>query len=714
MDKKREVFKKLLIGPLGIVLLNLLIIFLWFHKGLLFASGEEGLSFYNPTRSLDLFSYIWYNAGTGFFQLVNVTRIPYFVLLSFFYSLGIPNVVLQAFTFFAILTVGTLSVYYLVKNVLKNCFEETFLRKVSFISAIFYFLNPFSTTLIWGRSLTFQILSFALVPALLLFFILGIQRRNWIFIVFAALTSFILSGAYSNPAIVITSWSSIVTYFVYYIYTNRRDSKKFIFAVSYFAIFFLCWCLANFFWLNPLIKHGKEMLDLNVQFRDNIEVLKGVSVNSTLKNLLRLIHREYYDGTYGEFVRGQPFVFLTWLVPLIALFSIKSIKKCQPLLFFVLLFIISIVVTLGSNPPTGWFLEHLFRAIPILQVLRNSYEKFGINLLLAYTPFFAIGAVIISEKVKNKLKKEYYGNLTLITILSLVCGLLVWPLWTGYFAGGKVYNSWVSVPKYYEEANEWFNKQPGDFYILHVPIAPFDSVTFSWKNGFDGIEPSEYLFDKASIARNLYDNRDYYTALVERLGWANAGKYEFSKNNLDFKDTSFLKELAKLNVRYIVLHNDTNYKKRLSVDPKTTANYLEQQKGINKVKVFDKLEVYKVEIDPKINLIYSPETDLKYQRLNETSFVIDVKSDKSINILLLKQFDKNWIAYSNDRVFKEHSKVFSYANAWNIDKVGAFKVYIKYKAQDEVDFGMAISKLSLLTMGITLMLFFIRRKVLSK
>ena len=535
-----------LIGPIGIILLSLIMVIVWFWKGILFAGAEEQLSFYNFTRSLNLFSYPWYGAGTGSPALPALPRIPYFLLFEPLYRLGIPSVFLQAVTFLCLILIGTLSVYYLVKETLGLELKQEWKKWVPFLAAIFYLLNPFSMTQIWGRVLSYQFFTFALVPSFLLFFVLSLQKKNIIFCFIASIFSFLLSTAYISPAMVITSWSSIGLYLVFYIFTNRKNTRNILFGLFSFSLTFLLWILLNFFWIYPLIRHGQEMLSQTLSSLDNIASLKALAPNSHLFNAIRLIHREYYDGTYGSFSNNFFITVLSLILPVLFLFSYSYFRKIKHFLFYSVLFLVSLFITIGANPPTGWLLIWLFKSIPLLQVLRNPYEKFGINLALAYAPFFAIGLLVISERLATifkNLKLRWFFIAVLVFFMQVI---LVWPMWKGNFAGGVKVNFWVKIPDYYTQTNNWLNSQKDNFNILHLPLLPEDGVTYTWEYPYQGIEPSEFLFDKASVARNFSYNKDYYSALIEGFGIAQpiANLPQWSDDNLDFKDKNLLEELG--------------------------------------------------------------------------------------------------------------------------------------------------------------------------
>lgn len=697
---------KKIIGPYGIILIIFFIVFLWFKDGLLFAGGEEKLSFYNYTKSLDIFSHVWYAAGTGFLSLTSPTYFPYFFILEPFYKVGVTNVLLEAATFLILILIGSLSIFYIVKETLASELKTEWKKVVPFLAALFYFFNPFSMTQIWGRVLSYQLFSFALVPSFLLFFILSIQRKNLIFSLIAALISFFLSIAYGSPAVIVTSWATISIYLVFYLYNNKKNIKNIFFALSAFIFLFIIWGFTNFFWIYPIIQHGGEMLSFNLTAYDNIASLKGLAPHSHLLNVIRLIHREYYDGTYGGFSGNFFISLLSWFLPLMFLFSVATFKKVKHFGFYLAFFLISVFITIGANFPTGWLLIWLFEKIPFLQVLRNPYEKFGVNLVLAYAPFFAVGLLVFSEKFALLFKKPKLKNIFLSFFLILTCIVLVWPIWKGNFAGGVRTNFWVKIPAYYKQANNWLNSQAGDFNILHLPLLPEDGITYTWQYPFEGIEPSEFLFDKGSIARNSGFNKEYYSVLLERFGATVDYKKlpNFSTDNLDFKDISLIKESAKLNVRYIVLHHDTNYKFRRTTSPEETKAYLENQQGIKKVKEFGKLDIYQVDIPDNIDLIYSPNLKLNYKKINTSDYLVDIKNAKEgIELYLLQQFHPSWQAFVNGERIENHSKVFSYANKWVINKRGDYQVEIKFAQQDSVNFGTKVAFLSV--EGLVLILF---------
>lgn len=706
-----------LIEPTIIVLLCLAIVISWFQKGLLFAGGEESLMLYDPHKTYTLFNSVWYNTDTGYQSLVNLARLPYFWFLNLALNFGFSNVQLQSFIFFILLAIGSIAVYFLIKETVVADLELKRKELVPLLSAIFYIFNPFSMSQIWGRGLTFQFFSFALMPAFLLFFVLGLRRRKIFFGLLGVLLSFFLSAAYAHPALVLTSWFNIALYFLFYLVRFRKHRENILFAISYFFIIIVFWIIIHSFWIYPTLILGNQLLE-NSMRNDGVEVLQGVSMHIPLHAAIRLVHNGVYyvDRIYGNIYQSFPFLVLSWFIPLISLLAINIFKKCKDNKFYTSLFLISLFIGIGSNFPTGWILIWLFKVFPLLQVLRNPYEKFGINLLIAYIPFFTIGIIVASEKISIFLKTQKIVLPFITLLMFLICVIFIWPMWNGSFAGGYVFNPWVKVPEYYKDTDNWLNSQKGDFKILQIPLIPGDGVKFTWEHNFQGIEPSEYIFSKTSIGKDIFSNRNHYSVLLERFGKTNVGAYIPGRgtDNLDFKDDSLAKELAKLDVKYIVLHHDVDWKFNGSVSPQQTEEYLKKQPGISKDISFGKLDIYKVEFPENINLIFSPQISLTYKRLSNTNYQIDIKEAiQPFSVYFLEQFDDGWEAFINSERIIDHYKVFSFANAWNIDQEGDYTFTIRYQPQEVLEEGLRVTKICLISLFITCIGFFLWSKIIK-
>lgn len=706
----KDILRDLLI----LVFLVSVTLYLWFSKGLIFAGGEEGIPFYDLNKTTAFVSFTWQDISAGFPMQLNLNRIPYFSFLNFFYILGIPGFLIQALHFFIIMVFGVISIYFLLREpVLKELEEKngTLFELVPLIGAIFYLLNPFSMTQVWGRGLYVQFFPFALFPFFLLMFILGLKYKNFIYGILGLLVSFFFAGSFGNPSYIFSMWIILFIYLLFYMF-RHRSIKLVLFSIIYFSFMIVGWIVVHMWWIYPFIKISSNQFALALNNTEvNVGTLTGISKDYQLHSLLRLIHEGYFyrDQKFGASYSSLPFILLSWIIPLAALFSYKTFKKLKVFLFFSIFFLFSLFICLGANKPTGPLFVLIFKTFPTFQAFRNPFEKFGIVLTIAYAPFFAIGSIVVSEWI-SKLFKKVNFKVFLFGILILVCGIFLWPVWTGQFtAGGIKISPWVQVPSYYTDLDRWLIEQKDDGRIIHFPINPGDGLRYSgWEHPYQGIEPGEYIFTRPSIGKNGQPFKLYYNVLLQRFNKFQPLAYgpDPDVTNSEFRSEHLYEELAKLNVRYVILHRDIDPEIGNIGPSEPVAEYLKNQKNITKINTFGKLDVYKVEVAYQVRLIYSPQTMVNYSEVNPTQYLVNIANARTpFDLYFLENFDSNWEVYVDNEKIEQHSTVFSYANKWRIEKAGNFDAVLKYKPQDFVDAGMKMTKAAVLIISLVSFLY---------
>lgn len=707
------------LSPLIILVVCLSLIFVWFNKGLLFAGGEAGIPFYSLSKTAERISYLWIDEEAGYPGVGNLTEVPYYALLKIPLQFGVPSNLIQVFNFFLVMFIGAVSVYFLIKITIEDELRKRAnvwgVEYVSLIGAIFYLLNPFSMSQIFGRSLNIQYLSFALLPLFLLLYIKGLKTRNLIYGFLSVIASFIFSGAYGSFGYIPALWLLVSLYTLFHLWKNR-SKREIIFCIFFFLFVFLGWIMVNLFWIIPVFKLGGQQLagSLNAG-EENLGSLRGVSKHFSLPVLIRLLHTGYfYEDLYGSVYSSFFFVIISWIIPVVSFFSLTFFKKINSFKFYLTLFIISLFVSLGSNFPIGWLFELIFKSIPVFQMYRNPYEKFGLIFLLAYTPFFAIGALVFSEKLALFFKSQKLKYFSAGLIIFLVSGIFVWPMWKGIFAGGYKINTWIKVPGYYKEANNWLNQQGGDFRLLQLPLIPGDGVRYKWDHPYQGIEPSEYLFDRQSIGQNI--NKQYYNILLQRIGIFQPNIFgpDPDLTDSEFRSENIWEELAKLNIRYIILHNDIDITFGGFKSPQETEAYLQKQSKITKVKSIGQLDIYKVQIPENIHLIYSSTAQATYEKINPAFYKVKMSTDMPSDLFFLNLYSPDWQAQVEGEKIEDHYQLFSYANAWKINKIGEFEVILKYKPQEIADSSMQITKNSILIITLIFIIYSIGRRKMKK
>lgn len=488
-----------------LLIVPFLIIFSWFKDGGILGQGEESLPFYDVSVSLKFYSSTWRNISTGYYNSVEISKAALFSILKWLSDLGIQNFLLQAFLDYVLMVTGTISVYFLVKKTIGVKLKDSL---VPVVAALFYLLNPFSVSQIWGRGLYMQYFPFALLPLFLLFYIIAIQKRKILPIVLALIVSFILAPAFQHVAYVVDLWFLIISYSLFYLYYNRAK-KDFILITSFFGILLVGWVLTQGWWLSLYFISTADAYSSNssAYIIENMGTLLGVSRDFSLPTIIRLLQDFYFfrDSKYGETYKSILFQLISWLIPVVTLFSLKYLKQSKGLRLFGFLFLIGLFVSLGANFPSGFLFTWLFIHAPLLQIFRNPYEKFGLIYSLGYSVLFAVGLLFIVNKVRILWGKTV-SRLVFCMVIVLILGVYAWPLWTGRVISGIDQKVGIKVPTYYKDLAKWLkeNKAADNSYrLMMFPISGGEGVAYQWGDRiYNGFTPTNYLLDYPSISSN--------------------------------------------------------------------------------------------------------------------------------------------------------------------------------------------------------------------
>ncbi|MBI5358414.1 hypothetical protein HZB69_02180 [Candidatus Amesbacteria bacterium] len=670
-------------APIIFCIISVIFTAIWFRSGLMYGGGEEGLPYYNPSKYLSIVSNIWYEANGGYPVILHLPRAPYFWFIGFIAQLGFFPAILQAISFFTLIFIGCLSVAYLTREIIT---ENNF---IPLIAGGFYLLNPYSMSQIWSRGIYAQFFAFALIPVFLYCFIRGLKSNRLSYIGIGIILSFILSSAFVVITNVVVLWIPIILYLGYFLIIHRRERNIQIYSIIYTLLLMILWIFTNFWWLWPTYSTASSAYYHFLTGSNNLDSLRGMSqmyfkpiwVIRLFQGFIFFLSNAY-NNTYSHLI----FRILSWLIPITAVCSLYYLKKIREIWYFLLLWIVGFSFSIGTNPPTGAIFTWFFANFSFLQAFRNPYEKAGLLLMLAYTPLFGLGLSTIFK----------YSKIIGTLILIVVCGILVWPMWTG-----RVINAWVKVPAYYKEADNWISSQEGDFKIIQMPLVAGDGVRYDWQHTYQGIEPSEFLFTTSSIGRNVAFNKVYYNILLQRFGIFSPGSFgsdpDTSKSK--FKSIELWEELDKLGVRYIVFHRDYD---QVTIQSKSlnTIENLAKEKNIKFLKSFGKLDIYEVITPNPISRLYSPNTKLETTKISVDLYKVKIiNSTESAVVNLLDLYDPGWELYVDNQKINTHTTAFSYANSWKINKTGNYNAVIKYLPQDSVNSGWKISGIFMMLTG---------------
>lgn len=552
---------------------------IWFQNGTYVAGGDVGLPVVMPQRALDIQSSSWWwTNATGNANPMVYTAVPFYVILSIFDKLGFSPNFLQKGLFFIIIFGGSLSIYFLAQRFNLN-------RKVSFLAAIFYIFNLTSLS-VWQRGVHNAMLFLLLAPLSLLFLVIGLQKEKFRSIIWINVVCFLLSYVFGALGYLFSLWLLWLVYILVNLLAEWKDKRRRNFIFSYTIILFVSWFGTNLWWLWHFFQSGLYAFGgfSSGELKSRgAGVLVGLRSSHSQLYILRGLsgYYHYVVKDWGESYLNPFMILLSWF-PVLVIFLTGMVKNNYKSVYWKFLFVLTAIVLFfskGVNLPLGGLNQALYDYFPILAPIRNPYEKIGILLSLTYSLLFAIGLyqIIVFFIVKHKAFLKYF----VIIAFILTVTVLVWPLWTGtlFNSGGKQYT--VSFPNYYFEASKWLNDKIGDSRILHLPLAPGESTEYNW--GYTGVEPSFFIFPGASIGYSIglpgVDDR------VKDLVMS------FHNQN----SANIMKSLASLNVGWVVVHNETNWKVRVLESPDRINDWLQnKQQFLEHVIDFGPLAIWKV------------------------------------------------------------------------------------------------------------------------
>lgn len=532
------------------IVISLFLSWIWLPAGQIVGGGDVGIPTYLPQRALKVVSYSWWETqATGTSNPAAFTAIPFYLILSGLDELGFGPDFTQKGFIILILTGGAISIYFLAK-------EFEFGQWSSFLAALFYIFNLTSLS-VWHRGVHNAMLMLLLMPLSLSIIARGVKNKKYLSILWINIISILTSYVYGTPAYIAAIWILWLTFLVIKLKVGFHDKKERRFIITYIFVLFISWVGLNAWWLLHFLEGSRQFVG---QFSSeelhqrSSNVAEDLKVYTKPEYVLRGLNAYSHYGNldWGNFYLSFFAIFISWIPTILIFFTLlirENYKKAY-WIFLVSLMVIVIFISKGVNAPLGGLNKLAYDYIPALAVLRNPYEKIGILLIIPYSFLFALGCSQVMQFLKliNKIMLKLF--ILLLVIASI--GILVWPMWKGEIFRTAKGKSYFEVPQYYAEASKWFEELYDDTRILHLPLAPGESVDYDW--GYTGIEPSQLFFPGSSIAYSTgSENIDLMTRNLLTL--------IHNQENVPLE-----KMLSLLNVGWVVVHNETVWRNR-SLEP---------------------------------------------------------------------------------------------------------------------------------------------------
>jgi len=744
---------------LAIIAIVGLISLTWFRGDFLIDTGDFDFPL-DRVKSLVKSLYLWNdNVSFGIMDSRIMAGIPYQTFFAISEIIGLSLVTTEKILIYMCFTYAGITMYYLSFTLTKGDNK----RLVSLISAVFYMMNMYTLTFIWNFSYGLSYaLMYSFLPLVLALYIKGLnEKKGFRYIILICILWLVtFSAVFVSPPFFILIWAIIFSYGIFHLASHWREKlvvkRTIVFTVSVVIAF----ALLNMYWIIPMsysasFEYGTAGLE-SVGLSDlNVFKLNSASLLDALRLTGYWALNEGYKGDpYCPWAKpySSPLLLLiSFIIPVIAFLPLIFRPKDKHRIYFALLALSGLFLVKGQYPPVGGLNVYLFSVVPgLLRVFREPVIKFGIIVVLAYSFLIGTGLSDLYYFLKNvhvvkRLKQSYHTIITQIPVVAIVfllVGVYAWPFWTGdvIYGGGKISaSSRITVPDYYYDARDYLGKQVEDFTILPLPFPNFYIVAYSWYSGGD---PSPWLFSKPTIlnTRDLGYATSLYMVKLFHENWTiNAGKI-----------------LSLLNVKYLLLHRDTNWEYIkdhpfgwISTSLESYEIALDNQHGIELEKSFGKLDFYRNKyweplqiyaasdwalidggLDRMVNTVendsftlngsvlflseqltseqrafisrlnhYGTKPSVSFEKIDPTKYIAHVSDAKNPFLLVFSEsYNKDWLAYvDGEQVLSEqHYVANSYANAWHINKTGTYDIVLEFWPQKLFYIGSAISLTALI------------------
>ncbi len=276
--------------------------------------------------------------------------------------------------------------------------------------------------------------------------------------------------------------------------------------------------LSQAYWLLPFLSYLTTGYSSTVSAVGGIEgaILweKMVSVNASILNVIRITgspnwigeNAYSYSNNYSNII-----LYSMGLIPILLIFAaliyitFKRKRKYYTFWFYtlLLLFVLGIIFSTGTHPPTGIIFELMMRKIPGFAIFRSSYYKFMPLTIFSMSILFSYSIYILTD-VKNIFQKN---RLLISAVIILGIFLYHIPIFINNpFAFTWGFSTLVNVPTYVYQVDEYIKSSQAVKKILIVPEIDTGYInvptdTYTW--GYYSLEPFQWLlFDKPVVGNS--------------------------------------------------------------------------------------------------------------------------------------------------------------------------------------------------------------------
>lgn len=566
---------------------------LWLTPGTIVTGGDANFPL-DPIQWFKGRSFVWNDlSNCGIPAAINSTSLFFHGLQALGAWLSLPLFHIQQLFYVFWFTAVCGAIYYLMAVIQRDRPD----RLERFLAVAFYAYNPLLFN-VWEAAKAAELSALVGMPIFLAWLILGMERRLplWVLACRATLLAVVASEVGAGPPVLAVAIALPSAYAICRILQGalqRRRAQAGWTAVT-LAVLCAAYASASAYWAIPygfeiydqvLTQASKGLAAFNLD-----DWLRGISTHTSLLNVSRLQgawdwyyiwNKEPYVAYAKSYSRSPLLILLSFAFPLLA-YSALLVRRSFLALFFASLTLMMTILGSGAHPPFGPIYLFAVERLPLLNMFRSPYYKFGLLVTLGYAVLLAVA--IRGWIDRFRLNPRTWGA-ALIGLNLLYC----YPMLTGEIVYIHKTMPFIKlrVPPYITAAARWFDAQPEEGRILSIPKDSMD--IYRW--GYSSIVHALNLASR----RAVLSSRDFVAGFES----ANTVRESIYRMVFDKLTPWSGRLLGLLGAKYLLVRYDSWYNFYENTDsPARWSQALRWQEGIRMLARLGGWWIYRTEATP--------------------------------------------------------------------------------------------------------------------
>lgn len=546
----------LLVDTLIILTLGLAVL-MWFRGNTVIMTSASVWPL-NWEMYLEKTLHIWDDSiGTGAISSRQIAGLPLALFGVGAHYLGMSASLFQTLLFYTWFTGSGLAMLWL-------CTVYGWPRIARLGASLAYMVNPFALIIVWSQTDGLIMPMYVGLPlGLALFARIIMKRRPWAEIFGANLLLLLsLSTTYLNPVHALLFWIPLILLAVWQVILSPRSWP---YVTRTTILLGVVWLLMNAFSFVPLlgslVDEFAQASHTIIQAEDPTRIFRSdidtYDINSVpavdglrLTGLWSLTAKNEGDPYYvwGSLYNSLPVRTVSFMILALLTIGLLGNLRRPYVVFFSFIFLGSVFLVLGTNPPGEKIRLAINHAAPaLLRAFRANYSKWGLLAAMGQAPLVGLGIHTVYTYLQRSQPRLGRVSATLLIGLVIVLG---WPVWLGSIIhpGGKILQSArVSIPDFYRNFQAWEEQEADIFRILPLPLSKTGSTAYQWSNG-SGYVGGDFIrwFSPHHPLLFAGTRNPLILAIIDRIAAKQA----------PLRGMDLERALGLLNVRYLLVHHD--------------------------------------------------------------------------------------------------------------------------------------------------------------